>query len=81
MSVSTALLQELLELPAGERAALADALLASLDETTDRVPDEVVALAWEAEIRRRVERLDAGEADVIPGDVVLARLRATADGG
>ena len=50
------LLDEALKLPPGERAALADSLLRSLEGPVDPAVDA----AWRAEIRRRVADLDAG---------------------
>ena len=48
--------QELLNLPAEERAELAALLLDSLDEATDADAEA----AWGEEIRRRVEDVTAG---------------------
>jgi Putative addiction module component len=55
------LLEEALHLPAEERAALAGALIESLDLEVD---DDVEA-AWSAEISGRLERVDAGVAKTI----------------
>jgi putative addiction module component (TIGR02574 family) len=46
-----------LELPESERAALAHDLLASLDGPADADPQQ----AWEAEITKRLDELDAGK--------------------
>lgn len=54
------LLEQALELPAEERAALADSLLRSLEPSTDPVIDP----AWRAEVARRVAELDAGVATI-----------------
>lgn len=63
------LLDEALALPAEDRAALVDALSASLEpvELTDEV---------HAEIRRRIEAIEAGQASVVSWDEVRAHLRA-----
>ena len=53
--------QEALTLPAEERAALAGALIESLDSAVD----ENVEAAWSEEIRRRLERVDAGLAKTV----------------
>ena len=58
----TALLKEALALPATDRAALAEALVASLEEHSD---EEVVAV-WKIEIERRISELDAGVVSMIP---------------
>ena len=64
-----------LELPPHERAELAHRLLISLDE--DAAADLVeVERAWAEEIQRRVTELDAGTAELIPAEEVLAELRA-----
>ena len=52
----------------GDRARLADELLASLDDESD---PEAEAL-WEMEIGRRVEAIKSGKARLIPADEVFA---------
>ena len=61
-----------LELPAAERAELADRLLESLDEDADDLIEEDRQRLHEA-IHRSEEQFDAGLG--IPADQVLARLR------
>jgi putative addiction module component (TIGR02574 family) len=56
------LLEEALQLPAEVRAALAAELIQSLDPEVD----EDAEAAWSAEIRRRLDRLDAGLAKTVP---------------
>jgi putative addiction module component (TIGR02574 family) len=53
---ATALLKEALALPVKDRAAIAEALLASLDE---HCGDDAES-AWKTEIERRITELDAG---------------------
>jgi putative addiction module component (TIGR02574 family) len=67
---ATALLKEALTLPAKDRAALAEALLASLDEQSD---DDAEA-AWKGEIERRITELDTGVVSPIPWPEVRRRL-------
>ena len=55
-------------LPRDERARLAEALIASLDEETE------VERAWRVEIRRRVEELESGAVKTIPAEEVFAEL-------
>ena len=62
MSDPKRLLEEALHLPVEERAALAGALIESLDLEID----EDVEAAWSAEIGRRLERVDAGVAKTFP---------------
>ena len=59
-----------LELPAKERAALAHDLLASLDGP----PDADAAEAWEAEIARRLDDLESGQARTVSAEEVLRRI-------
>ncbi len=54
-----------------ERAALALALIESLDGP----PDADLEEAWRIEIERRVGQIERGEVQPIPGDEVLERLR------
>jgi putative addiction module component (TIGR02574 family) len=66
-----------LELPEGERAALAHDLLASLDGP----PDADAQRAWEAEITKRLDELEAGKARAIDADEALRRIDARLRGG
>jgi len=68
------LLAEALQLPPEERAALAGELIQSLDSEVD---DDAEA-AWSAEIRRRIERLDAGLANTVPWAEARRRILAAA---
>jgi hypothetical protein len=60
-----------LGLPAEARAELARSLLASLDGVEEELDPQVVAAAWREEIARLVAQLDAGDVELIPGDVVF----------
>lgn len=59
------------QLSEAERANLALSLIESLDGPAD--PD--VEEAWRAEIERRIGQIDRGEVQLVPGDVVFAKLR------
>ncbi len=61
---------EALKLTPGERAALAQRLLASLDEDAD------IEEAWAAEVERRIADVESGAVQVIPIAEALARVRA-----
>jgi len=61
---------EALKLTPGERAALAQRLLASLDE------DAEIEDAWATEIERRIAEVESGAIEVIPIAEALARVRA-----
>ena len=56
------LLKKALALPAEARAALAESLLDSLDETVDASAEE----EWNREIARRIRELDSGKVKPIP---------------
>ena len=62
---------EVLDLSEVERAELANDLVASLDGPSD--PD--VAEAWEAEILRRLDQIDAGTAKLIDREELRKRMR------
>ena len=61
--------QELLKLPAADRARLAERLIASLDE------DAEVEAAWRAEVRRRDAELQSGAVQGIPVEDALTTIR------
>ena len=65
---------EALELSSSERAALAHRLIVSLDEGPDDDPTEV-ELAWDAEIRRRLDAYRRGEVQSVPSSEVFAKAR------
>jgi len=71
------LLVEALRLTDEERAALAGELLDSLDSDVD--PD--AEAAWAAEIRRRVNDLEAGRATTVPWSEARRRIHAAAGRG
>ena len=69
------LTREALNLPAAQRAALARTLIHSLDEDAD--PDATaVEAAWEEEIARRVDDVEAGRVTGRPAEIVLKEMRA-----
>jgi len=59
-----------LELPPEARAAIAGALLDSLDETLDQDAES----AWEAEVALRIEEMDKGTVQMVPWAVVRDRI-------
>jgi putative addiction module component (TIGR02574 family) len=63
---STELLKKALTLPPAERAELASSLIDSLDPTTD----DSAELAWQEEIARRLNALQAGTAQTVPWEEV-----------
>lgn len=61
-----------LALSEAERAKLAGNLIASLDGPADND----VAEAWDIELCRRINEVEAGKAQLLDVDDVLARIRA-----
>ena len=61
---------EALKLTVGERATLAQRLLASLDENFE------IEDAWASEVKRRIEAVESGDVQDIPFDEAIAVLRA-----
>ena len=71
------LLAEALRLSDEERAALAGELIQSLESDVDADAEA----AWSAEIRARLERVDAGTATTIPWPEARRRIHAAAGRG
>jgi len=65
------LLKEALEMPAVERAVLADRLLTSLDR-----PDDAIDEVWRKEIAARLRAYRSGTAVTVSAEDVLAEYRA-----
>ena len=65
------LLKRALALPVGERAALANTLLDSLETTNQSVQE-----AWDDEVARRMEDLRAGKAVTVPWEQLHRELFA-----
>ena len=71
MATSEEIFREALALSPEARAELAERLIGSLAE--DVSPE--ITSAQLAEVRRRIAEVESGEAELIPGDEVLARAR------
>jgi putative addiction module component (TIGR02574 family) len=65
------ILNEVLALPAHERAELVGRILDSLGEE----PDKERLERWAAETESRIDAIDRGELETVPGEEALARLR------
>ena len=65
------LLNEAMALPVELRAQLVDALLRSLNAAQPEI-DEL----WAVEAEKRVAEIEAGEAELIPGEEVFRKLHA-----
>jgi putative addiction module component (TIGR02574 family) len=70
------LLEKVLALPENERAELAGILISSLETTVD--PD--VDAAWQAEVARRAQEVEAGKVKTIPWEQVRQKGRSFLDG-
>jgi len=66
------ILSAALSLSPGARAMLADHLMGSLDAEDQKRIDAI----WAEEAERRVQAIDEGRVELIPGDEVMAELRA-----
>ncbi|HMH42957.1 MAG TPA: addiction module protein [Pyrinomonadaceae bacterium] len=66
------ILSAAVSLSPGERAMLADHLLASLDGPNQKEIDA----AWAEEAERRMREIDEGKVELIDGELVMERLRA-----
>ena len=69
MSVSTEILRQLLELPANDRAALVEGLIASLDK-----PDPALDAMWLKEAESRLAAYRSGELSAVDAGEVFADL-------
>ncbi len=69
------LLKRALALSPDERAALANTLLESLEDT-----DTSVQQAWDEEVARRMKDLDAGKAVTVPWEELHRELLALVNG-
>ncbi|MCH7564106.1 MAG: addiction module protein [Gemmatimonadetes bacterium] len=62
--------QEVLKLPAEQRAKLAERIISSLDEEVE------IEVEWLAEVRRRDADLDTGSVEGIPLEDALVSIRS-----
>lgn len=72
MTAARKLLEEALTLPSHDRARVAAALIASLDEGEDADAEQ----AWAAEIEKRAHRVLDGQSKGVPWEDVRERLLA-----
>ena len=70
-------LEKALALSTQERGLIIDRLIESLD---DEPADEGVEAAWSVEIKRRVEEIQSGKVEMIPGEEVGRRLARLSNG-
>ena len=65
-------IEEALSLPADVRLCLVEKLLTSLNLPIDEEIDRL----WAEEAERRVSQIEEGEAKLVPGEEVFAKIRA-----
>jgi putative addiction module component (TIGR02574 family) len=70
---TTAIEKRVLKWPTKQKVALAEKLLASVENFASREIEQ----AWEEEIERRSKEIEAGEAAGIPAEQVFAKARNT----
>jgi putative addiction module component (TIGR02574 family) len=58
-----------------ERSKLSEELWRSLHPPGEDVCQEEIDVSWDAEIKRRIEEIDSGAVEMIPGDQVLAKMQ------
>jgi putative addiction module component (TIGR02574 family) len=72
MTTATAkLTDQILSLPCEDRIYLVDRLLESLNAPSREEIDRV----WAKEVERRIDELDSGKVQAIPGEQVFAEIR------
>ncbi len=71
------LLKQARRLPEAERAALASALLRTLDEEGEELSHEEWEAAWSEEIQRRVAEVRAGKVALVDGARALRQVKAS----
>jgi putative addiction module component (TIGR02574 family) len=64
-----------MELSCDEREKLSKELWWSLHPPAEDVSQEEIDASWDAEIKRRVEEIYSGTAELIPGEQVIAELQ------
>jgi len=64
-----------LRLTPQERGELIQRLILSLDGPADGTPEQI-ATAWDEEIARRLEDMEAGRSTWVPADQVMEKIRA-----
>jgi hypothetical protein len=67
------ILEDARQLPINEVNWLIESLL--MGEKSE--PEEVVEAAWDSEIKRRLDEIDSGAVELIPGDQVHAEMIAS----
>lgn len=75
------LIHDAAQLPVRDRAALAGALLRSLEPESTSESEIEIEAAWATEIERRISEVDDGSVELIPWEKVRAELIAQINEG
>ena len=70
VTLSDKVIDDVLSLPADQRMNLADRILESLNAPVDPEFDAL----WAIEAEHRVQEIESGEVDLIPGEAVFAQI-------
>ena len=68
------IIDQALRQPENERARIAEIMISSLESS----PDKNIELAWQEEVTRRLQEIDAGAVQCIPWEEVRDKLRRNA---
>ncbi len=64
------------ELPPDQQILLAQSLLDGLGPAEEQLSAAEIDAAWGDEIKRRLDEIDSGAVEMIPGEVVMAEMKA-----
>lgn len=70
-TVGNSIMEQVLSLPVDDRIGLVERLLLSLNLPTQAEIDR----QWAAEAERRIEEIEAGSVQLLPGEEVFSRMR------
>jgi hypothetical protein len=68
------ILEDARQLPLGEVNWLIESLLR---QEKDDAPEAEIEAAWDSEIKRRLDEIDSGAVEMIPGELVRAEMIAS----
>jgi hypothetical protein len=68
------ILEDARQLPLGEVNWLIESLL---QQERDDAPEAEIEAAWDSEIKRRLDEIDSGDVELIPGELVRAEMIAS----
>ena len=63
-------------LPRDQRILLANSLLGSVVAGENSADESLIAAAWDEEIKRRLDEIDSGSINLIPGEQVRSEMQA-----